>query len=85
MFTDIDEVELAYALGQVRLHTGIRVSKIHDEGQPLEEPVVTTVGRAVFNRILPDEIRWVNQVLDKQGVAKPVLQSLTSLRTQHLL
>ena len=78
-FADIDEVEMAYALGQVRLHTAIRVYKIHDEGQPLAEPVVTTVGRAIFNRILPDEMRWVNHVLDKQGVNRLVAQCYNQL------
>ena len=30
--------------------------------------IETTVGRVIFNRILPAEIQFVNQVLEKGGV-----------------
>jgi DNA-directed RNA polymerase subunit beta' len=71
-FYDVDEVEMAYALGQIHLHTPIRLLSIYDDGKPLEEPIVTTVGRCVFNRILPDAIRWVNEALDKKKVSQLV-------------
>jgi DNA-directed RNA polymerase subunit beta' len=67
-FYDIDEVELAYALGQVDLHTPIRIAKIYESQPPLSEPILTTVGLCIFNRILPDEVRWVDETLDKQGI-----------------
>src|SRR5690606_40696791 len=38
---------------------------------------VTTVGRCIFNRILPDEVRWVNRTLDKKGVNQLVGQIYT--------
>ncbi len=69
LFCDLDEVELALMLGQVHIHTPIRISCICEDGSFLEEPLVTTVGRCVFNRILPDEIRWVNATLDKSEVS----------------
>ncbi|MBN1427388.1 MAG: DNA-directed RNA polymerase subunit beta' [Anaerolineae bacterium] len=68
VFYDLDEVEMAYALGQVDLHTPIRIVRIYDDGEPLSEPILTTVGRSIFNRILPDGIRWVNTTLDKKEV-----------------
>jgi DNA-directed RNA polymerase subunit beta' len=71
-FYDVDEVEMAYALGQIHLHTPIRLLSIYDDGEPLEEPIVTTVGRCIFNRILPDAIRWVNEALDKKKVSQLV-------------
>ncbi len=76
-FYDIDEVEMAYTLRQVQVHTPIRILKIFDDGLPLEKPIVTTVGRCIFNRILPDEMRWVNQTLDKKGINKLVGQIYT--------
>src|SRR5690606_35814037 len=78
-FNDIDEVETAYLLGQVKLHTPIVVRRIYD-GDTMEqpaEPTVTTVGRCIFNRILPDEVRWVNRTLDKKGVNQLVGQIYT--------
>ena len=77
-FYDIDEVEMAFALGQVHIHDPIRIWKIYDQdGQLPEKPIVTTVGRCLFNRILPDEVRWVNTTLDKKEVNKLVAQIYT--------
>ncbi len=71
-FYDIDEVEMALALGQLHLHTPVRIYRISDAGEPLEKPLVTTAGRCIFNRIVPDELRWVNETLDKKAITKLV-------------
>ncbi|RLC99465.1 MAG: DNA-directed RNA polymerase subunit beta' [Chloroflexi bacterium] len=65
LFVDFDEVELAYSLRQVNLHTPIVVGQIYDHQPPPPQPVETTVGRCIFNRILPDEMRFIDQVMDK--------------------
>ncbi|HET9587323.1 MAG TPA: DNA-directed RNA polymerase subunit beta' [Anaerolineales bacterium] len=74
-FADMDEVEMAYALDQVEIHSEIklRAKTWYDEqGNRLPEPetriINTTVGRVLFNRILPEEIQFVNEKLDKGGV-----------------
>ncbi len=72
IFYDIDEIELAYELGQLHLHTPIRVLRIYDEAPPPMELTLTTVGRCFFNRILPDGVRWVNETLDRRGVDRLV-------------
>ncbi len=75
IFADMDEVELVYSLDQVEIHTNIRAKVFtwyDDKGDRLLEPqyklVDTTVGRVVFNRILPEQAQFVNRVLDKGGV-----------------
>ncbi|HOF28883.1 MAG TPA: DNA-directed RNA polymerase subunit beta', partial [Anaerolineaceae bacterium] len=75
VFGDIDEVLLAYQLGQVHVHTKIklRVSTIFNEqNDRMPEAEVriieTTVGRAIFNDILPDSMRFTNIPLDKGGI-----------------
>jgi DNA-directed RNA polymerase subunit beta' len=75
VFGSIEEVIMAYQLKQVKIHTKIklRVSTYFDEqnnrlNQPEVRIVDTTVGRAVFNDILPQSMRFTNQVLDKGGV-----------------
>ena len=75
IFGDIDEVLLAYQLGQVHVHTKIklRVSTIFNEqNDRMPEAEVriieTTVGRAIFNDILPDSMRFTNIPLDKGGI-----------------
>ncbi|GAB4489980.1 MAG: DNA-directed RNA polymerase subunit beta' [Anaerolineales bacterium] len=75
LFADLDEVDLAYQLGQVDVHANIKVraETWYDEnGSRMAEPqtrlIETTVGRVLFNRILPPEVQFVNEVLEKGGV-----------------
>ncbi len=75
VFSDINDVEMAYQLGQVEIHSNIRLSvktwyddKNHRLQEPVQRLVDTTVGRAIFNRILPEQMMFMNQVLDKGGV-----------------
>ncbi len=74
-FADIDEVELAYALDQVDIHTEIKFGTrtwYDDKGDRLPEAeyriVNTTVGRVLFNRVLPEQVQFTNEKLDKGGV-----------------
>jgi DNA-directed RNA polymerase subunit beta' len=81
-FSDIDEVELAYNLGQVEVHSEIQVvvttwySENGDRLPKSEERLLkTTVGRVIFNRILPAEIQFINWKLDK-GELKDLIAEL---------
>ena len=74
-FADMDEVELAYELGQVDVHSEIKVqikTWYEEDGSRSVEPEMrtldTTVGRVLFNRILPPEIQFTNETLDKGAV-----------------
>ncbi|MBS3783190.1 MAG: DNA-directed RNA polymerase subunit beta' [Anaerolineae bacterium] len=68
LFVDLEELQLAYDLGHVDLHTPVLVGQVYDDQPAPEEPVETTVGRCIFNTILPDEIRFVNEPLEKGGL-----------------
>ena len=68
VFTDLDEVSLAYDLGKVDLHAKIKVLRVRERRTTRKHPIETTVGRAIFNQILPDELRFMNEVLDKGRV-----------------
>jgi len=75
VFGSIDEVILAFELEQVEVHTNIRLrveTWYDDENTRLAKPetrmIDTLVGRAIFNSILPPEIQFVNETLDKGGV-----------------
>ena len=74
VFGDLDEVELAYSLGKVDLHARIKVytrtyyklsGEQYSDGRPRQRRIETTVGRVLFNQILPGELRYVNEVMDK--------------------
>jgi len=68
VFVDLDEVSLAYELRKVDLHAKIKVMHVRERRTARKHPVETTVGRAIFNQILPDALRFVNEVLDKGRV-----------------
>ena len=68
VFTNLNEVSLAYELRKVDLHARIKVLHVRERRTTRRHPVETTVGRAIFNQILPDELRFVNEVLDKGRV-----------------
>ena len=76
VFTDIDEVALAYALDKVDLHAKIRLLHFQDKSTATTS-IETTVGRALFNQILPEELRYVNKVLDKGALKDLVSLSYT--------
>jgi DNA-directed RNA polymerase subunit beta' len=82
-FYSIDEVEMAYELGQVHIHAKIKLltdtyfddHKRYADNKPRRRLIETTVGRALFNRIVPAEMRFVNRVLDKGEVQRLVNQA----------
>jgi DNA-directed RNA polymerase subunit beta' len=76
VFGDMDEVALAYNLGKVDLHANIRLLH-YTEGAQETTPIETTAGRALFNQILPEPLRFVNKVLDKGALKDLVSQSFT--------
>jgi DNA-directed RNA polymerase subunit beta' len=81
VYTDLDEVVMAYELGLVQLHDHIRVRTTDYGGSDLdgvgsERPQVrlieTTVGRVLFNQVVPPTLRFVNTVLDRGELQKLV-------------
>ena len=69
---DMDEVEYLYRMGLVGLHTPILLGNVYDNRGPQEEPEICTVGRAIFNRILPDEMRFAQETMGKKGLTELV-------------
>ena len=65
---DMDEVEYLYRIGLVHLHTPILLGNVYDQRSPQAEPEICTVGRAIFNRILPDDLRFFQKTMDKKGL-----------------
>lgn len=74
-FANMEEVQLAYQLGQLKVHQFIRVnvSTWYDENdhrlpERTNKLIRTTVGRVLFNSILPESVQFRNIKLDKGGV-----------------
>jgi DNA-directed RNA polymerase subunit beta' len=79
VFYDLDDVELAYSLGQVDIHAHCRLQVntwFNDKGEPYARPqkrlIETTIGRGLFNRVMPEEMRFINEMLDKGGLQRLV-------------
>ena len=62
-FSSPDEARMAYDYGRIGLHEAI-VVRIGDKR------VVTTVGRVIFNGILPSGMDYVNELVDKKMIQK---------------
>jgi len=66
VFSDLDEVVLAYELGQVDLHAKIKLrTKVLVTKRRFTRIIDTTIGRAIFNSVLPEEMRYVDEEMDK--------------------
>jgi DNA-directed RNA polymerase subunit beta' len=68
MFSDMNEVQLAYDLGKVRLHTPLRLRNpdylnktVYGKGD--QRVITTTVGRVFFNRVFPHMIGFINDTV----------------------
>ncbi len=79
IFSDADEVELAYSLAKLHIHAQIQLNTetYYDEnhnryidGQSRRRLVPTCPGRVIFNRILPPELHFYNQTLNKGDLQK---------------
>jgi len=88
-YSGLDEVELAYRLDKISLHMPIHVQTAtwyNEKGERYQRSqrriMETTVGRVLFNLILPDAMRFVNQVLDKGSLQRLVSQSYQVLGSE---
>ena len=66
VFSDLDEVHLAYDLGQVDLHAKIKLrAKVLVTKRRYTRLIDTTAGRAIFNSALPEELQYRDEEMDK--------------------
>src|SRR3989339_840793 len=81
-FSNTDEAKLAYYTKNIKLHEIIKV-RIEKEGL-----IETTVGRVIFNDILPEKLRYINEVVGKKrvvGLVKECFRYYGAERTVELL
>jgi DNA-directed RNA polymerase subunit beta' len=68
VFYSPDEARIAFDAGEIGLHGLISV---HTVGMSLAKPVegqyvVTTAGRVIFNEVVPPELGFINETMDKK-------------------
>jgi len=71
VYSSPQEALLAHGNGVVRLQEPIRV-RITDPATGEKRIETTTPGRLILNSILPESLRWVNDLLDKKKLAQLV-------------
>ncbi len=72
IFADLDDAITAYQHGVVGRNAKIEV---RFNGEMID----TTIGRIIFNKMLPSELRFVNKTLDKKSLSAVVAESYKRL------
>ncbi|HVE14868.1 MAG TPA: DNA-directed RNA polymerase subunit beta' [Elusimicrobiota bacterium] len=84
IFADADEVQAAWQAGKADLHARVKLRGVNalyegDEDAKKREPVpatewkdYTTVGRIIFNQILPPGLGYINQAMGKKELSQLV-------------
>ena len=70
IFYSPEEAEIAYNEGKVALHAPIKVRThdIDENRNPVIRIIETTVGRILFNKCVPDEVGYINELLSKKSL-----------------
>jgi DNA-directed RNA polymerase subunit beta' len=76
-FYNFDEARIAYSSGLIDLRALIKVRQV--DGMPEGEWVETTLGRLIFNEIMPESVGFKNQLMDR-----PAIKDLTADLYQRL-
>jgi DNA-directed RNA polymerase subunit beta' len=86
------DVELAnHSVQKLQLHSPIQVvvRRWDEEGERLvEESIRTTVGRVLFNQVVPDQMRFINKSMNRSALRELVsdcYRLLGSTETAHLV
>ena len=79
-FTDQEEAKLAYQIEAIGLR---QIIKVRLNAYGLEGLTETTVGRILFNELLPEKLRFVNKVVGKNEVKNLVRDHLMHYTTDE--
>jgi len=69
-FYSAEEVIIAYNEKQIDLHAFIKVkTNVKDkDGHIVKQVIDTTVGRVLFNQVVPEEVGYINELLTKKSL-----------------
>ncbi|MFA6199431.1 MAG: DNA-directed RNA polymerase subunit beta' [Bacteroidales bacterium] len=89
LFYSPEEVQIAYNEGAVDLHANITFRRTFiKDGEQKTERIKTTVGRVLFNMVVPEEYGYINQVLKKtilRDIIGDVLKVCGTAKTANFL
>ncbi|MEZ4970090.1 MAG: DNA-directed RNA polymerase subunit beta' [Flavobacteriaceae bacterium] len=69
-FYSYEEVVIAFNEGKLDLNAGIKVraKDFNEAGELVNQIIPTTVGRVLFNMVVPEEAGYINEVLNKKSL-----------------
>ncbi len=69
-FYSLEEVKIAFNERKVDLNAKIKVraKDLNEEGESVTKIIETTVGRVLFNEVVPEEAGYINEVLTKRSL-----------------
>lgn len=69
-FYSYEEVVIAFNEGRLELNAGIKVraKDFNEAGELVNQIIPTTVGRVLFNMVVPEEAGYINDVLNKKSL-----------------
>lgn len=77
VFYSPEEVTIAFNEGRVDLHAYIKVkTHIKENGEIVRRLIETTVGRVLFNEVVPRQAGYINEVLTKKALRDIISQVL---------
>jgi DNA-directed RNA polymerase subunit beta' len=70
IFYSPEEAEIAYNERKVALHSWIKVKTkdLNEEGELVDMIIKTTVGRILFNKCVPVQVGYINELLSKKSL-----------------
>ena len=78
-FYSAEEAIIAYNEGKADLHAWVKVKTIVREGKELKSKLIeTTVGRIMFNQVVPENVGFINKLLTKRAL-KDVIGEIIDL------
>ena len=65
-----EEAIIAYNEGRADLHAKVKVmaNTLDENDQPVRKLIDTTIGRILFNQVVPPEVGYINEVLTKRSL-----------------
>ena len=68
-FYGAEEVIIAYNEGRAELHAGIKCRvRVRENGELFYKLIDTTIGRVLFNEVVPEEVGYINELLKKKNL-----------------
>jgi len=88
-FYSAEEIIIAYNEKQVDLHARIEVrGRVKENGELVTKRITTTVGRVIFNQVVPAQVGFINELLTKKSlrdIIGNIIKEVGMAETAHFL